>query len=238
MTRFVTRGARETETMQQTIRRINELEILQDLPLEYRARLMEKSVAKNHPKRTVLIQQGDAFPGLFALERGMLLLSRADRFGGGAIVRLVHPGESFGLPYLVGTSVAPFSLTTSGDCGVVFIDRATCIDVLGLNDPCTKSILGDLLRTKEELYVQLQDVKSHAGTRRLGWYLLRASEKTGNTTIPLPMERLELASYLGMAPESLSRSFRVLSKSGVASTRGSAMLFDKEALIAFLTKDR
>jgi CRP/FNR family transcriptional regulator, anaerobic regulatory protein len=77
--------------------------------------------------------------------------------------------------------------------------------------------------------------------QRLAWFLLEAHgprravscECSGATVIQLPMQRQDIASYLGMTLETVSRSFSALQKEGLIEVHGRAVrLVDSAGLAA------
>jgi CRP/FNR family transcriptional activator FtrB len=64
------------------------------------------------------------------------------------------------------------------------------------------------------------------------------AERSGWCAFSLPCEKSVLAGYLGMTPESLSRSFRVLRDHGVAVDGTKIHVTDGAALRGFLDRVR
>jgi CRP/FNR family transcriptional regulator, anaerobic regulatory protein len=77
--------------------------------------------------------------------------------------------------------------------------------------------------------------------QRLAWFLLEAKgprrsancQCSGNQVLQLPMQRQDIASYLGMTLETVSRSFSALQKEGLIEVRGRVVrLLDPAGLVA------
>jgi len=69
------------------------------------------------------------------------------------------------------------------------------------------NILGDRLTALESMSALTSNVGSK---QRLFMYLQQLSQKQGVDTFELPLKKKELASYLGITPETLSRQFNLL----------------------------
>ena len=91
-----------------------------------------------------------------------------------------------------------------------------------------------ILELAGECHELVEDLKNHrlrSTIERVAHWMLRGDRKTGETgQIVIPFDKRVLASYLGMAPEHLSRSFATLASSGVEVHGRSVTLTDRAAL--------
>jgi CRP/FNR family nitrogen fixation transcriptional regulator len=67
----------------------------------------------------------------------------------------------------------------------------------------------------------LQSLRAHmlllgrkGATERVAAFLLKMAERAGSTRLTLPMSRTDIADYLGLTIESVSRSFTQLEREG------------------------
>ena len=81
-------------------------------------------------------------------------------------------------------------------------------------------------------------MKSHTGAQRIADFLLSlCKDETGECTVVLPYDKVLIASWLGMKPESLSRSFRRLVPYGVKIVKDRATIASVERLMEFADED-
>lgn len=151
---------------------------------------------------------GHYIPELLILNRGNVKVSRSDETGNEQIIRLLRPGD-----YLGDTAV--------------FTERAVEYDAVALEDStfCTlsKDHLHKLLRTYPELSVkllgdmsqrlqaaetQLESLGQKPAEQRLLDILQQYAD--GRATFALPVSKKDLASHIGIRPETLSRQLKRL----------------------------
>jgi CRP/FNR family transcriptional regulator, anaerobic regulatory protein len=165
----------------------------------------------------ILAQEGDPRTHVYTLTSGMLRLSSALPDGRRQITGFLMPGDYFGLVDDRVHSQTAESVTASSLCA--FPVRA----------------MDDLLKTyprlKDRLYVmtqlalrQAQDSQMILGRltplEKLAAFLLvcsrrAAAHKQKDNPVLLPMPRADIADYLGLTVETVSRSFSELKKRGL-----------------------
>ena len=96
-----------------------------------------------------------------------------------------------------------------------------------------RAVVGELASRYRDLVRDIKGNKLRTSQERLANYLLQLIPKRGgNSTLELPIEKRTLASYLGMAPEHLSRSFQQLTEHGVVIRGQSVTITDRARLQA------
>jgi CRP/FNR family transcriptional regulator, transcriptional activator FtrB len=97
-----------------------------------------------------------------------------------------------------------------------------------------RAVVGDLAGRYRQLVRDIKSTKLRTGLERLANYLLQLQvERGGKGPIDLPIEKRTLASYLGMAPENLSRAFVHLAEHGVEVAGQRITIKDKARLRRF-----
>jgi CRP/FNR family transcriptional activator FtrB len=83
-----------------------------------------------------------------------------------------------------------------------------------------------------------KNLKLRSARERLASYILQQSELAGGAArVVLPVEKRHVASYLGMTPESLSRTMKALADDGVTVQGMQIVITDRERLMAVATPD-
>jgi CRP/FNR family transcriptional activator FtrB len=99
-------------------------------------------------------------------------------------------------------------------------------------------LIRELASECQELVEDFKNQRMRSTIERVAHWMLRGDSKSGNTgRIVIPFDKRVLASYLGMAPEHLSRSFATLASSGVAVQGRSVTLSDRGALSEIARED-
>ena len=107
------------------------------------------------------------------------------------------------------------------------------VALLGRDPGFAYAVMQELASECQEI---IEDFKSHrlrSTTERVANWMLRYDRKSGSTgRFVIPFDKRVLASYLGMAPEHLSRSFSALASAGVVVDGRRITLTDRAALLA------
>ena len=94
-----------------------------------------------------------------------------------------------------------------------------------------KAVIEQLARESRELVEDFKNHRLRSTVERVAHWMLRGDRDGGDTGhIVSPFDKRVLASYLGMAPEHLSRSFSALASAGVEVHGRSVTLNDRAAL--------
>ena len=158
------------------------------------------------PGRT-LVAEGDPFEAFYALQRGVLKAVRRDGDGDEQVAAFRFPGSVLGLaergsPVWTATEIA---LTDARVCGI----PPSLITPALQHRLC--SLASAVLRAE---YRRHLDLAHRGAAQRLATVLVYFAEIMDTLQLSLPMNRADLASYLGLRQETLSRRFRELSLCG------------------------
>jgi CRP/FNR family transcriptional regulator, transcriptional activator FtrB len=181
--------------------------------------------------RTLLFKEGDRPANLYTLVRGTVeLYSEHDnrRFTNA----VVHAGRTFILPSVL-TNHNALSARVLKPSELIVVPVKLVSALLGRDPKFAFAVIEELT---SEYQVVIEDFKSHrmrSTTERVAHWMLRCDGKNGLTgQFTIPFDKRVLASYLGMAPEHLSRSFSALASAGVVVAGRSVTLKDRAALSA------
>jgi CRP/FNR family transcriptional regulator len=143
------------------------------------------------------------------------------------ILRVCRPGDSFGETGLFDEARPRYAnhARTTRDGTLLFLPRDRFGDFLRRSPETSWRLLGELSDRIREMSTTLEGVAFREVTERLARYLLRELEAAGHTeerrpSVELPLAKGSLASYLGAAHETLSRSLQRLSRQGIVRVDG------------------
>ncbi|WP_423820647.1 helix-turn-helix domain-containing protein [Salinisphaera sp. SPP-AMP-43] len=172
----------------------------------------------------ILIRQGDPIDSLFALRVGSLKAYVDEADGTERVLTFRFPGAIIGLaePYQRQWSRSFAALEDSWLCR---IPLSTINDTLRCQ---LIRLMSDCLRREYEAHLTLA---LNSGTRKVVSFLLELSgvfAALGQSPIHLrlPMNYLDVASYLGMRHESISRTLAQLQKQGLVRKHGKDIHID------------
>lgn len=176
---------------------------------------------------TLLFCQDEPADSCFLLERGEVSLCRTSRRGDEVEIARIKAGEWFGEVVLFAARRYPARATVSSAGTVVEFRRAA---VLSSRDPeVARFFLGLLARKCLALNKRIDQLTVMDARERLAAFIVglcpgAATGCSGDKSacsFPLPKKKREIALELGMAPETLSRTFRKMQAEGLFKLRGS-----------------
>ncbi|MDD3448527.1 MAG: cyclic nucleotide-binding domain-containing protein [Gammaproteobacteria bacterium] len=185
-----------------------------------------------------IYRQGDSFRALYMIQSGAVKTEINTRDGRAQVSGFHLQGELLGVETLGGGR---------HPCDAVALERTWCctVPVERFLRVCNASggLQNELLqrlgqRIRDDEYGWMLNRNERAEVRLVCFlYDLyrRMSQRSGESSgrMRLPMRKEDIASYLGLAPESLSRTFRHLRNEGIIANQGSAVeLLDVEAAAA------
>jgi CRP/FNR family nitrogen fixation transcriptional regulator len=178
--------------------------------------------AINFPTRTLIYHQGDLADWIYQISQGAVMLSKLLPDGRRQIVEILGPGDVFGC---ASTPIQECSAETLAAARCMAFDRG-CIER-------SPTLMRDL---SSRLYVQLCSLQEHVALlgrktamERIASFLMRWVPRRGGYHCPGPpsrddganlrlaMSRQEIADYLGLTIETVSRTFTKLKRLGVVS---------------------
>ncbi|WP_125572676.1 Crp/Fnr family transcriptional regulator [Levilactobacillus huananensis] len=170
-------------------------------------------------KGGAIFSTGEVSRTLYIVNTGQVRLYHLSEDGREQILRILNPGDFVGEIALftdeIHTSYAQATQTTE----LCTISRAALTDLITELPTLSMALLGalaDRLKTAER---QATLLAIPDALPRLAGYLLAISGHRAQL-LELPMSKQDLAAYLGMTPESMSRKLRQLSKRGAIETVG------------------
>lgn len=173
----------------------------------------------------VIYTQGEENAGVYCIEEGLIGLRQNTFEGKSTLVRLRSPGETIGYRSFLTQSLHSVTAEVLEPTHACFIPKAAVQELLAKNPSLGLKLLQQ--KAKDLSYADERFTQSiHLNVeKRLLHILLVLSERFGireqsTSTIDLPISRTDLASLVGIAPESLSRVIQRLNSSGVANFNG------------------
>jgi CRP-like cAMP-binding protein len=203
---------------------------------ETHAQLSNASRLLQLPARHLLFRAGDQIRHAHFLISGAI--KRATILAGGAekVVELVQPQQLFAIGELFSADTYASFAETLSPCVVISIAADTFRE-LARRDIELSSRLVNMM-AKRQCAIEFEVVNHHAltGAQRVLDYLMEmAGDRlgmAGETTVRLEPSKKLIASRIGMAPESFSRTLRLLAESGAIVVDGRTVHIQNAALAA------
>jgi len=168
-----------------------------------------------------IFSHGDAASGLWLVLSGWVKLTRQTPDGKESIVGLCTQGYVFGEAALFPHANYPYTAEVVGNSAELASIPSATIRSLITKDPMLSSHIMSLLNDRtSQAQLKLEQMTTMSAAQRLGCFLLRLchTQANGAKTLQIPVEKNVLAAYLGMKPETLSRSQQQLKPLGISVT--------------------
>lgn len=186
----------------------------------------------------IIHNQGDPSDGIYCLREGLVGERRVDCDGRSILVRLHHPGESFGYrETLSGISYAN-SVEALRESQLCFIGRPILGELMARHPSLSGEFLKRSLHDCRRLEDSLVEAKTFDVKRRFLQVLLELYRKSGaadecdEPVFDIPVTRRDLAGLVGTVPETLSRTIRQIEKEGLVHLNGQRAYFLDLALVS------
>ncbi|NOT41672.1 MAG: helix-turn-helix domain-containing protein [Alphaproteobacteria bacterium] len=211
---------------------LERIELFAPLPERSRARIADIAGLQRFSNHGYLFREGEEPDFIYCfVEGGIALIGGAD--GQEAVIEFFGPGESvllpaalLGLPYLVSgraTSDGQALLIPAGKL------RQLIDEDVALAAQCARV----LSRHWRALISQIKEIKTHGAAERLAHFLVSQTGKSkGPATLVLPGMKKEVATRLGIKPETLSRTLKKLRDYGVDTEGDTIRIASLERLAA------
>lgn len=191
------------------------------------AALLDRTRKKRlRPRGHTIFQQNDDPSGVYWIEAGLALLSRIDVSGNETAFGIVGPGETLGhRSYFAGEAHAATARALI-DCRVYLIPETTMRQLLDSNPALARWFLRTIARDRGPRDGLLLRGSGLTARVRLVHLLLVLKDRfaqayqDGRLVFDLPLKRQEIASMLGVSPETVARTIRQLKDEGIATFNG------------------
>lgn len=212
--------------------------VFRAVPEDHVIPLLAKGHLKEAGRGASIHLQGERAHSLYIILDGWVKLYRMSPCGSEAVVGVLTRGDSFGELAAIAGEVYATGAECVSNATLVQIDSQDLLQAIRVDNVLCQALLSATLKGQRALVHQLEQLKSHTGAQRIADFLLGlCKDETGTCTVILPYDKVLIAGWLGMKPESLSRSFRRLEPYGVRIVKDRATIQSVERLMEFADED-
>jgi CRP-like cAMP-binding protein len=203
--------------------------------------LLEGAAVSSHPAGGLLFSQGDLANRFFVVLAGRVTLFALTESGDQSIIEVIDKGHSFAEGAIFANARFPLNGEVAAGTRLLEIPAPGFLKRLSERPGLTAKLLASLARWQRRLMSEIADLKGRSPVQRLGTFLLALVDATSETDVAtkvvLPLSKSELASRIGITPESLSRAVNRLKPIGVTTQGRSFTIADLAALRRFCGSD-
>lgn len=188
--------------------------------------LNDSKLVKEYMPGEPIFHQGDPCRGVHCFETGMIGIRKIDADGNSVLLGLAYPGDTIGYRSLLAEEEHKVSAEALKPSTVCFIDQNTVRRMLDLNPALGLRFLKRAARDlgeAEDRFMQSVTLSVRARFAHLllvlkGRYAEAAED--GTLMMELPLSRQDMASMIGVRPETMSRTIRQFEDDGIAHFSG------------------
>jgi len=188
--------------------------------------LNRAKIGREYRANDFIYTQGEESEGIYCVESGVVGLRKLNEEGKSPLVRLHGPGKTLGYRSFLTQSKHLLTAEVLKPAHVCFIPSKSAHDLLTSNPLLGLHLLQQKIEDLSEADERFTHTVTNSVRLRLLHVLLVLSERFGHRdrsneyVIDLPLSRKDLASLIGVEPESLSRIVRQLQAAGIANFNG------------------
>ncbi|MEI6207232.1 MAG: Crp/Fnr family transcriptional regulator [Desulfuromonadales bacterium] len=187
------------------------------------------TVRRTFKKGESLFSEGEEATGFYLLVSGSIKLCRMSADGREKVLHFVKPRETFAEAAFFGDGKYPAEARTLEAGEALYLPRQGFMELMSKNPNFALNLVVSLSLMLRQFARQIEELSFADVTSRLASFLVRlADEKStsygGITYIDLGVRKGELASRLGTASETISRTLRKLMDEGVIEVQGSRVV--------------
>lgn len=212
--------ARDRKLLEGVISRLPAFRQLSSVSLDV---LTSHSQLRESRRGAVIAARGEPVPGVIALAYGSAKLSLRRANGEEKVVRLLGPGESFGLASAILDKPCPVDLVGLQNCLMVTIPPGPVLRLMEQDIGFARAVARAMAERTLELVAELEASLQQSSLQRLACFLDSLAEPIGEPgawLVRLPATKTTVAARLGVKKETLSRMLRELATRGVITVAG------------------
>ncbi|HED65923.1 MAG TPA: Crp/Fnr family transcriptional regulator [Planctomycetes bacterium] len=206
----------------------------QSLRRELFDRVVGMSRLRVYRKGEFVFRQDDPCRGFFVVRRGGARLYRVAPDGRERVLRIVSPNSAFAEAALFQSGHYPvFCTAVDEGTELVEIAGAPFLELFRSEAALAEAMVAGMCRRLHGAIGHMEELIALGAGARLAHYILGlpGREDESGTFVELPSSKKDIASYLSVTPETLSRLLRRWSDLGWISVRGSRLdIHDAPAL--------
>lgn len=193
------------------------------------AELAAITVRRTFRKGETLFSEGEEATGFYLLVSGSIKLCRMSPDGREKVLHFVNPRETFAEAAFFGDGKYPAEARAMEAGEVLYLPRQGFMELMSHNPDFAFNLVVSLSLMLRQFARQIEELSFADVTSRLASFLVRRAADCstsfgGITYIDLGIKKGELASRLGTASETVSRTLRKLKDEGIIEVQGNRVV--------------
>lgn len=195
---------------------LSKIPLFSGLPSIYSEKLSPHLHESRFVKGNLLFKEGTIADRLYIILEGSVQLTVSGAKGQQTVLEILYPGDTFLLDSVLTSQAYLFSAQVLDEARILCLQRSILTKLIRNDGDFAVHMLTTLSGQFRIMVRQVRDLRLRSTTQRLAAYLLELARAEGNNNrFTLPLTKRLMASWLGMSPERLSRSFNALKEFGI-----------------------
>ncbi len=213
---------------------VQQADIFQGLDEQRLKPLLSGAVRRDYPRGTLLFSQGETADRFYVVVDGWIKVYREGRDGTECLVGVFTRGQSFAEAAMFDRGCFPVNAMVSDDARVLYFPADFFLRRLREDHELVLNLLAKLSRRLRAFVRQKEQLTTRPTYLRLADFLLSLCPDGQNVaTVRLPCDKLLIAGWLGMRPESFSRAMARLRLLNIRCDGNTVVIPDVGALRKF-----
>lgn len=191
--------------------------LFEGLSEESLKKLSAQAKIQNHSANHLLVQQGDAPEGVYLILEGEVRTMRFNEDGAEATIRLLKAGETCMEAVLFMGGPSPITVQALTACKVLMIPAPVIKDHVLADSRFALNIIKIVTHHYKNAMHQIDAMNIKTPMQRVGYYFLEKHLEAGHDSLEfkLPFRKQTIANYLGITPETFSRTLKQMREMGI-----------------------
>ena len=209
------------------------LPLFQGVELDLLQGLSASSRFVQHEKGDIFLAQGQPVTRFYAVLDGWCGASKGNVEGQEAILQIFHRGDFLPEPDKIATAeTSTVNLQALTSVRLLMLTPNLVRNALERSQIFAANMLAASVRRCQELRDHIEQLTLHSAEQRVGRFLLQMRFNTSEEgrDIVLPFDKSLIAAYLGIKPETFSRTLQSFKENGFVVERNHLVVPDRQAL--------
>lgn len=179
--------------------------------------ILKYSRVVSHNKGALIFMQREQATRFYIVLEGWVKLFKGNPEGEESILQVMGVGETLLETVIFNNTPYPVNAQAVEQVKLLSIPAAIIRERLQHNKELAMNMLTTVAGRSQALISQFEQLTLKTVTQRVGWFLLKLFLESGerSSDLKLPYDKSLIASYLGMKPETFSRTLQTLRERGI-----------------------
>ncbi|MGV8980375.1 Crp/Fnr family transcriptional regulator [Clostridium sp.] len=197
-------------------------------------KIVDMTGHKSYKKGDLLCSEGGKSDTLFIINEGAIKISKLTKDGKEQIIHILTNGDFFGeLSLFNNNETFNFDVYAISNLKVCTLTKQNMDEILLNNPAISLKLLQVITKRLTETENLAQNLATNDAEIRIAYMLLEFAEKYGVSTkqglqVKLPINREDMASYVGVTRETISRKLSIFEELGIISHNGNKIIIIKQ----------